>query len=58
MLSPTASWTWRQGAAAALPLLGHWIQRLVTVTCSLGLAVGFEPRIASAKTILLPEKKD
>lgn len=56
-LSSTASWPWGWGPAAALPLLGHWICQPGIVTCSLVPAVGQEPRVVSAKTILLPEQK-
>lgn len=54
---PTGNTHWGQGPAVALPLLGHWICQLVIVTCSYGPAVRWEPRIVSARTILLPEQK-
>lgn len=56
--APGPAGTCSQGPAAALPLLGHQICQPVIVTCALGPAVGLEPRIASAKTIQLPEQKD
>lgn len=55
-LSPTDSGP-GPGTCSSLASTGHWICQPVIVTCSLGPAVGWEPRIVSAKTVLLPEQK-